>query len=149
MKRILSIAMAGLVLYSAAGLNIVLGDCPPDGCPRPPSGPCIPTYSMASCDDLRGPTFNCKLIKKSFWDVTFPNGPSFRPREVTGEGSTRISTVCLQPHCWPLFYCPEAFEGFWVQPVERQSFYHNRYGRQYLRPGTKKGGFYDNCCLYR
>jgi hypothetical protein len=111
--------------------------------------------------ELRGPTFNCKLYKRSFWDIIFPNGPSFRPREVYGEGNTRTSTTCLQPHCWPIFYCPEAEESFWVQLVDDRMFTTTSTGGYTCLPGQRRndsrilascsgggggGGFGGDCC---
>lgn len=124
MKRKMSVAFF-VALCLVLNLRGVRGDCPPDVCPRPPFGHCVPTFYMASCDheDLGVCGFPIgsyvRLTKRSFWDVIFPNGPSYRPRMVYGEGVARCeSGRQTEPYCWPLFLCPEATAGYWVQKVD-------------------------------
>ena len=140
MKRKISIALVALVLYFGSGLHTVQSDCPPDGCPRPAPGFCVPTYYMASCDDISGPTVftGCTIYKRSFWDVIFSEGPSFRPREVYGEGGTQTTPACVQPYCWPIFYCPDASESFWVQIVDDRDFTTTSTGGSTCRPGQRR-----------
>lgn len=95
-----------------------------DICSRPEPGPCVPTYSLVN-DDCEVWTVHCELTKSSFWHVSFPDGATWNPREAHGKGQASGMFTCTDPFCWPIFYCPIAQWGYWVQNVDDRKVFES------------------------